>query len=197
MTDAYHMIREAIHRVSEITESDWDLCKPGLKYKEIKKGKFFVEEGKSYNEIAFVIKGLFRAYYLIDGEEINCNFYFEGDWPKAYHSFLTQTPSRMWIQALEDAEVFLISYSHLQYLFKESKNWERFGRIATELLFVASQVRNEMLLLDNAEMRYLNLYRNHPQMFERVPLYHIASYIGVKQPSLSRIRKRVAKKQDR
>jgi CRP-like cAMP-binding protein len=193
MTDAYDMIREAIHRVSNITDDDWNLFKPGLRHKKIQKGKYFVEEGKTYKEIAFVISGLFRAYYVIDGEEINCDFYFEGQWPKAYHSFLTQTPSRMWIQALEDAEVFLIGYDHLQNLFTKNKNWERFGRIATENAFVASQARNEMLLLDKPQMRYLNLYQSHPRIFERVPLYHIASYLGIKQPSLSRIRKRLQK----
>ncbi|HEX6432146.1 MAG TPA: Crp/Fnr family transcriptional regulator [Niastella sp.] len=193
MTDSYDMIRDAIHRVSEITDNDWDLCKPGLRYKKIQKGKHFVEEGKTYKDIAFVISGLFRAYYVIDGEEINCDFYFEGQWPKAYHSFLTQTPSRMWIQALEDAEIFLIGYDHLQNLFTENKNWERFGRIATENAFVNAQVRNEMLLLDKPQMRYLHLLESHPHIFERVPLYHIASYLGIKQPSLSRIRKRLQK----
>ena len=193
MTDAYDLIREAIRRVSEITEEDWNLFKPGLRYKKIQRGNHFVEEGKTYKDIAFVISGLFRAYYVVDGEEINCDFYFEGQWPKAYHSFLTQTPSRMWIQALEDAEIFLIGYDHFQYLFKENKNWERFGRIATENLFVTSQIRNEMLLLDKPQMRYLNLYQSHPRIFERVPLYHIASYLGIKQPSLSRIRKRLQK----
>jgi CRP-like cAMP-binding protein len=194
MTRAYHMIRDAIHRVSAITDGDWNLFKPGLRYKSIQKGEYFVEEGKTYRDIAFVISGSFRAYYIIDGEEINCDFYFEGQWPKAYHSFLTQKPSRMWIQALEDAEIFLIGYDLLQYLFRENKNWERFGRIATENAFVASQVRNEMLLLDKPHMRYLNLYQSQPQLFERVPLYHIASYLGIKQPSLSRIRKRLSKK---
>jgi CRP-like cAMP-binding protein len=193
MTDAYHMIREAVNRVSPITKHDWNLFKPGLRYKKIKKGEYFVEEGKTYKDIAFVISGLFRAYYIIDGEEINCDFYFEGQWPKAYNSFLTQTPSRMWIQALDDAEIFLIGYEHLQNLFKISKNWERFGRIATENAFIASQVRNEMLLLDKPQMRYLNLYRSRHEIFERIPLYHIASYLGIKQPSLSRIRKRLAK----
>jgi CRP-like cAMP-binding protein len=193
MADSYKMIREAILRVSEITEDDWNLFKPGLRYKKIQKGNHFVEEGKTYKDIAFVISGLFRAYYVIDGEEMNCDFYFEGQWPKAYHSFLTQTPSRMWIQALENAEVFLIGYDHLQYLFKVNKNWERFGRIASENAFVASHLSNEMLLLDKPNIRYLNLYQSYHRIFERVPLYHIASYLGIKQPSLSRIRKRLQK----
>jgi len=193
MTDAYNKIRASVNNISAITENDWHLFLPGLRYKEFKKGSFFVEEGKVYKEIAFVISGLFRAYYVIDGEEVNCNFFFEGQWPKAYHSFLTQTPSKMWIQALEDAAVFLVSYEHLQYLFNTSKSWERFGRIAAENIYVAAQLRNEMLLLDKPAARYQKLHQEQPALLERVPLYHIASYIGIKQPSLSRIRKRLAR----
>lgn len=194
MTTAYQKILAGINQVSRITEEDWNLCQAGLRYKSIKKGEFFIEEGKIYKEIAFVINGLFRAYYVIDGEEINCSFFFEGQWPKAYHSFLTQTPGKMWIQALEDSEIFLLSYELLQSLFNTSRNWERFGRIAAETLYVSAQLRSEMLLLDKPADRYLKLQQQQPEILERIPLYHIASYIGIKQPSLSRIRKRLSKK---
>lgn len=192
--DPYDKMRAAVHRTSPITDADWALCLPGLRLRRVRKGEHFIEEGKTYKEIGFVLSGLFRAYYLKDGEELNCNFYFEGQWPKAYHNFLAQTPSRMWVQAIEDSEIILISYDHLQFLFRESRSWERFGRVATEKAFVAAQLRNETLLLDTAEERYLNVQRLHPELMERVPLYHIASYIGIRQPSLSRIRSRLARK---
>lgn len=195
MTTSFEQFRKAVNTISPITEEDWALCHPGLRSLQVPKDAHFIEEGKIYKEIGFVVKGLLRAYYLIDGEEINCQFFFEGHWPKAYHSFLTQTPSRMWIEAMEDTELLLISYDHLQYLFKESNNWQRFGRIASENAFVAAQLRNEMLLLDKPETRYQNLHHIHPEILDRVPLYHLASYIGVKQPSLSRIRRRLATKQ--
>ncbi|MGN7823298.1 Crp/Fnr family transcriptional regulator [Chitinophaga sp. 22536] len=174
-------------------DKDWQLCEPGLGLKTLAKSAFFVEEGKVYREIGFVVKGLLRSYYLVEGEEINTAFFTEGQWPKAYHSFLTQTASRQWIQALEDSELITISYKQLQYLFANSPAWERFGRIATENLYIASQLRSEMLLLEKPAERYINLVKTHPHLLERVPLYHLASYIGIKQPSLSRIRKRLAK----
>ena len=190
---SFQIFRDAVNKISPIGEDDWQLCEPGLSLKTLDKSAFFVEEGKIYREIGFVVKGLLRAYYLVEGEEINTAFYMEGQWAKAYHSFLTQTASRQWIQALEDVELIPISYKHLQHLFANSPAWERFGRIATENLYVASQLRSEMLLLEKPAERYVNLTRTQPQLLERVPLYHLASYIGIKQPSLSRIRKRLAK----
>ena len=193
MHTLFQILRDAVNKISPIGEDDWQLCEPGLSLKTLDKSAFFVEEGKVYREIGFVVKGLLRAYYLIEGEEINTAFYMEGQWAKAYHSFLTQTASRQWIQALEDVKLITISYKHLQYLFANSPAWERFGRIATENLYVVAQLRNEMLMLEKPAERYINLTKTQPQLLERVPLYHLASYIGIKQPSLSRIRKRIAK----
>jgi CRP-like cAMP-binding protein len=190
---SFQIFRDAVNKISPIGEDDWQLCRPGLSLRTLNKSAFFVEEGKVYREIGFVVKGLLRAYYLVEGEDINTAFYMEGQWAKAYHSFLTQTASRQWIQALEEVELITISYKHLQHLFANSPAWERFGRIATENLYVASQLRSEMLLLEKPVERYVNLTRTQPQLLERVPLYHLASYIGIKQPSLSRIRKRLAK----
>jgi CRP-like cAMP-binding protein len=190
---SFQIFRDAVNKISPIGEDDWQLCEPGLSLKTLTKSAFFVEENKVYREIGFVVKGLLRAYYLVEGEEINTAFFMEGQWAKAYHSFLTQTASRQWIQALEDVELITISYKHLQHLFANSPAWERFGRIATENLYVASQLRSEMLLLEKPAERYINLAKTQPQLLERVPLYHLASYIGIKQPSLSRIRKRLAK----
>ncbi|AXY73204.1 Crp/Fnr family transcriptional regulator [Paraflavitalea soli] len=191
MTHHYQQMLQAIRQISPMPDPDWQLCQANLEYRHISKGAYFVEEGNVYPYIGFVLQGLLRAYYLVDGEEINCQFYFEGHWPKAYHNFLTQTPSKMWIRAIEDTEVLLIRYDHLQALFQQSRHWERFGRIATENAFVAAQLRNEMLLLDDPETRYLKLTHIHPQILERVSLTQLASYIGIRQPSLSRIRRRL------
>lgn len=190
----YHRMQETVRTISPIGDTDWTLFQAGLQYQLIKKGNYFIEEGKTCNYIGFVLAGIMRAYYLVDGEEINCDFFFEGQWPKAYHSFLTGKPSRIWVQAMQDTQLFRIGFGHLQRMFTESRDWERFGRVVTERLFIASQERSDTLLLDKPETRYKNLSLNRPEILERIPLYHIASYLGIRQPSLSRIRSRLSKK---
>jgi len=85
--------RKAVNAISPITDQDWALCEPGLRYLHVPKGGHFIEEGKVYREIGFVLKGLLRAYYLADGEEINCQFFFEGHWPKAFTASSPKPPA--------------------------------------------------------------------------------------------------------
>lgn len=87
-----------------------------------------------------------------------------------------------------------MNYHDLQQMYTSSKAWERFGRLLAEHFFNHSQGRTEDLLFLTHEKRYLNLLEEHPNIVKRVQAYHIASYLGVKNQSLSRIRKRLAEK---
>ncbi|QJB39142.1 Crp/Fnr family transcriptional regulator [Chitinophaga oryzae] len=194
MTPEKQQVFDAVNAVHPVPPADWSLFEDTLRPAFFKRGTFFIEAGKVSHEIAFVLKGAFRAYYIIDGEEKCVDFFLEGQWAKAYHNFLSQSKSKIWVEALEDTAVFLVDYGTLQNLFDHSAYWERFGRLVTERLYTSSQQRAEALLLETAEQRYISLVMRHPQLIERIPLYHLASYIGVRQPSLSRIRKRLMSK---
>jgi len=80
----------------------------------------------------------------------------------------------------------------LQNAYEQSHLWNKFGRIIAEKSYVISEKRIESLLFYNAEERYLNLVKTYPRVFEQVPLYHIASYLGIERESLSRLRKKLA-----
>ncbi|SJZ72351.1 cAMP-binding domain of CRP or a regulatory subunit of cAMP-dependent protein kinases [Chitinophaga eiseniae] len=194
ITPEKQQVFDAVNAVHPVSPGDWSAFEEKLRPAFFKRGTCFIEAGKVSQEIAFVLKGAFRAYYIIDGEEKCVDFFLEGQWAKAYHNFLSQSKSKIWVEALEDTEVFLVSYDTLQYLFSHSTYWERFGRLVTERLYISSQQRAEALLLETAEQRYISLVMNRSQLIERIPLYHLASYIGVRQPSLSRIRKRLMSK---
>lgn len=107
---------------------------------------------------------------------------------------LTQTTCPYLIEALEDCELLVIDYERLLQLYSQSHAWERFGRLLAEQYFMINQSRSESLLTQTAEERYVDLLDNHPDILNRVSLGHISSYLGIKGPSLSRIRAQVARR---
>jgi len=92
---------------------------------------------------------------------------------------------------MEDAEIVYISFSDLTNLYETNREWAKFGRLLAELFFTYSQTRAEELLFIKHEERYIRLLDEHPNIVNRIPAYHISSYLGITNPSLSRIRKRI------
>ena len=127
----------------------------------------------------------------MDGEEITGQFFFENGWYTDYESFLLQKPSKQNIDALEPTELILLSKSDLFNLYITIPKFEKFGRIMAENAFMGLRNRTELLTQQSAEERYLKLVKERPKVIERVPQHYIASYLGIKPPSLSRIRKRI------
>lgn len=146
--------------------------------------------------MGFLIDGVFRVYYEAEAEaeskEINTHFILPEDFVVEFDSFLAQSPSRYSIQALEPAEMIVFDFAALQEAYARSHGWERLGRLLAESAYRRSRERTEAFLFLSGEERYLKAVREEPRLFERVPLYHIASYLGVERESLSRIRRRLA-----
>jgi len=190
----FKILKDWLKQVSFLTEEDCSLFEPFLRTKYIKAKDHFLSEGKVCQEIGFVNKGCFRTYYLSDGKEINTHFAFENEFVTDYDSFLQSKPSRYFIQALEDAEIVTFNLSALQNAYTQSKNWERFGRMIAEQLYKLTTQRVESFLFLDGEQRYLDLLTNQPHILDRIPLYHIASYLGLERESLSRLRKKITYK---
>jgi CRP-like cAMP-binding protein len=125
---------------------------------------------------------------------VNFHFFFDNEFVVEFNSFLSQKPSQMFIQAMEDSQVILLpKRDKILESYAKSHTWERFGRIISEMQFMHSSGRVQDFLFRNAEERYLNLLKEHPDIFQRVSLSNISSYLGIQGPSLSRIRKRISK----
>jgi CRP-like cAMP-binding protein len=169
----------------------WDDMQNRLQPRTYKRKQLFIAEGKVCREIAFICKGSFRCYKIIDGVEVTTFFSFEHNWVSAYASFLRQSPSFISIDAMEDAEVLVLTYNDLQYLYNHYVSFEKFGRLMAEYLVGCYDDRMLSLLLKTPEERYLKTLTENSLYFERVPQHYIASYLGVAPESLSRIRKRV------
>jgi len=164
------------------------------KIKSIKKGDFFLAEGEVCKHAGFIVKGLMRYYINHDGEDKTYDFAQENNFICNYESFLPKTPSTKIIQALEDCEILQISYADLQIFYKSIVQAERFGRIVIEQVFLHTLKDLSSFYTDTPEHRYDKFLKEHPGLQQRVSQYHIASYVGVKPQSLSRIRKRILHK---
>ena len=188
----FKIFKNWLTQVSFLTEKDCSLFEPYLKIKNYKAKEYFLSEGKICQDIGFINKGCFRTYYLADGKEINTHFAFENEFVTDYDSFLQEKPSKYFIQALEDAEIVTFNLPALQNAYNQSQNWERLGRMIAEQSYKLTTQRVESFLFLDGEQRYLDLLKNQSHIFDRIPLYHIASYLGLERESLSRLRKKIA-----
>ncbi len=163
------------------------------KYKSLAKGDFFVKEGAVCKEIAFVVSGTFRSfYYSSEGEEITYCFTFSNNFITAYSSFLSQEKTMENIQALTNIELFVIPKHEITKLEKKSNNWVKFLKLMAEQEYIKMEKRIFMLQKEKAEKRYADLLANKPEYLQEIPLSYLASYLGITQRHLSRIRKQIS-----
>ena len=181
-----------LKQVPFLTEADCQFFTRFLGEQVYQKAKLFLEPGRICHHIGFVCKGVFRVYYLADGKEVNTRFILENDFVVDYDSFSNQKPSKYYIEALEPAELIVFTLPTLISAYDHSHNWERFGRLIAERAYRETITRVESFLFMEAEERYLQLITEHSSYLERIPLYHLASYLGIERESLSRIRKKIA-----
>jgi CRP-like cAMP-binding protein len=194
--DKLAILRAVIGTFAGLTEHELSVSLPLWRTRKISKGEFYNRQNVVCKDLGIVLKGIFRVYYYDpnDDQEKNVYFFSENQFLVSFRSFIYQYPCSYYIEALEDSEILCMNYHDLQQMYTSSKPWERFGRLLAEHFFNHSQGRTEDLLFLTHEKRYLNLLEEHPNIVKRVQAYHIASYLGVKNQSLSRIRKRLSGK---
>ena len=158
---------------------------------KLPKGNFFLRLGEVSRKVAFVVQGVLHNFGNRNGQEATYYFGREGEFIGDYPSFLAAVPATNAIQALEDAQLLTINYDNLQRLYREVREGERFGRLIAEFLFVDALRQLASFYEDTPEQRYARFLALYPDLQQRVPQYYIASYVGVKPQSLSRIRGRI------
>jgi len=158
----------------------------------LKSGEYFLEEGQLCRYVGFIEQGLVRYHLDNDGEQQTLYFSKEGEFVCNYQSFLPRAPSNTSIQAIEDCSLMVISYENLQKLYKDIAEGNKLGRLAIESVFLNSLQQLKSFYKDSPAARYQQFLKAYPDLIQRVPQYYIASYVGIKPQSLSRIRKRLA-----
>lgn len=189
------LFKKHLDTIAPLNSEEWKLAKDLFKEGKISKGEYFVQLDEVCTKIAFVSEGLFRMFYIVNGEENTTLFFSENQFVTDYFSFLTQTPSIGPIQAIEDSIVYSISYKDLQRLY-EFKNWERIGRIMSERAFSFSVMEANRFLHDDFDTRYVTFIKENPDYIQRIPQYMIASYLKMTPETLSRVKKRINKKSE-
>jgi CRP-like cAMP-binding protein len=163
--------------------------------KKIAANEFLLKEGMISNEYLFLESGFMRAFaHNTDGQEVTTNFYSGNQLVFEVSSFFNRTRSRENIQALEDCSGWVITYQQLNYLFHTLPEFRDFGRSVLVKGFSGLKTRVLSMITETAEARYDALLKSNPEIFQHVPLKHIASYLGITDTSLSRIRKVYSKK---
>jgi CRP-like cAMP-binding protein len=195
MTDI-EILKYSLETFGGIDEEAFQLSTPCWQFREYKKGGYYNEYKSVCKYLGFIVDGVFRSF-IIDvktGEEKNIFLYAKNQFVVTFKSFIDQVPCDYHTQAMTDAKVICISVTDLLDLYKRSHKWECFGRLLAQQAFNVVIERMESFLFRTPEQRYLDLIKYYPGIFNSIPLYHISSYLGIQGPSLSRIRKRIAKK---
>ncbi|MEN6351246.1 MAG: Crp/Fnr family transcriptional regulator [Syntrophomonas sp.] len=166
-----------------------------IKSVSVKKDDYFLKAGEIPNRIGFVVSGLLRLFYIdSSGMEINKYFCLENSLAISYSAFLLREESKLYIQALEDSDLYVIDYKAYNQLIKSHHCWEIAARKLAEMLFIIKEKKEAALLLNSAQERYLTFLKDYPHLEKRINQYHIASYLGITPESLSRIRSNLRQK---
>lgn len=174
--------------------SDRDITK-GIDFfipKLYKKGDFLIEAENTCNWIGFVSSGIVRNFYISSkGDEITYCITFPNNFISAYSSFIAGKKTFENIHAITDVEILVINKEHFAELIKESTNWLKFANHFAEQSYLLMENRLLALQMESAEKRYTDLLINNPEFLQNVPLKYLASYLGVTQRHLSRLRRAI------
>ncbi len=163
--------------------------------KIILKHEYHLREGHISNEYLYLEEGFMRSFaYDLTGADVTTHFYSKNQVVFEVSSFFNRTAARENIQALTDCKGWYITYEQLNALFHAMPDFREFGRSILVKGFTSLKIRMLSMITESAEERYVGLLKTSPEIFQYAPLKHIASYLGITDSSLSRIRKEFAKK---
>ena len=183
-----------IRQITPISDTEFEQTVVLFTEQTLQKGDFFVKQDKICRQIAFINKGTLRTFYINDkAEETTSCFCTENSLTTSYKSFILQQPSNLSIQALEDTELLIIDYDHLQKLYSTSIVWQNIGRAVAEKEYIVMEQYASVLNNETAKEKYLRLLKEQPTVLQKANVEDIASYLGITRRTLSRIRQEISK----
>ena len=162
--------------------------------KQKKAGEYLVNQDEICNKLFFLKKGITKMIYEKDNKTFIKDFVFENNFVSVYESFINRKPARYSLKAVTDCEYDVIQYQDLQKAYNEVPALKELQLIMTEHIYLNVSNRLESLITLSAEERYLELIKIRPNLVNEIPQFMLASYLGITDVALSRIRGRIAKK---
>lgn len=188
-------LTQFLRRSDLVTRSTAKIIAETFSFKEIKKNEFLLKEDMVSNEYFYLEHGFMRSFaFDVDGNDITTHFYIDDQVVFEVSSFFNRNKSKENIQALEDCSGWYITYDQLNHLFHTLPEFREFGRAILVKGFVALKTRMLSMITETAEKRYQAILNTNPEIFQHAALKHIASYLGITDTSLSRIRKEYIKR---
>lgn len=158
-----------------------------------KKGSYFNQRGDVCLQLGFIERGIFRTYFIDDNSKEHILFLSgQGELVTALRSMTKRIQCTYYIEAIVEASIWVINVDDLEKLYEISKGWERAGRIIAEESFFALLHRMETISFLCARERYLQFLKEFPDLPSNIPQYYIASFLGMENPSLSRLKRGIS-----
>ncbi|MEL7589093.1 MAG: cyclic nucleotide-binding domain-containing protein [Prolixibacteraceae bacterium] len=162
-------------------------------FRSVKKGTILLKEGQNSKESYFVLKGCIRTYYVLDGDEKTTAFYTEMD-ALTPHCVTSKTPSQYYINCIEDSILLISNTDMEEEVNTKFPKFDIMCRMFSSELLAKNKVDFDEFKTSSPEQRYLNLLQKRPDLIQRVPQHQLASYLGIKPQSLSRLKARILEK---
>jgi CRP-like cAMP-binding protein len=193
--DTLSAFRNHISKLVPISQQIWDELKSIINIRKIAKEDFIVKENQKYNQEIFVYQGIVRGFYCSDkANEFNVVFYQGNDLACPCSNRTKNGRSNINLQALAPTSIFEIDQDAMKILRLKYKELYEYGIMIQEYELNRKTDREISILVKNAEERYLQFQKLYPQLENKISQFHIASYVGITPVSLSRLRKKLAKR---
>ncbi|OUS29036.1 hypothetical protein A9Q99_10525 [Gammaproteobacteria bacterium 45_16_T64] len=170
----------------------WEEIAQTFCYREIPAQEHWIKAGDFCIEMCIILEGLLRVYYVDQsGNEVNQHFYQEGEVFAPISAIISNEPCQYYIQVLEPAKLMLADYNELHKVASNNPGWLKLEIKMLQEVFVKNAKHEAQLLMGNAEQRFRWFRKEYPELLERLPQYHVASFLGITPVSLSRLRKKL------
>lgn len=184
-----------LHEKGKLTPEEMELIANASVQKKVRKNQYLLEEGEVSDFVGFVVKGSFRLFRIGDDKQEHVmRFAIENWWISDFTSFMSGQPSNCYIEALEHSELIRFSKEKWDNLLAAAPNFKQIIEELTTKNFEAHQNRIFSTISEPAEIRYEKFVREYPTLYNRIPLYMIASFLGLTRETLSRVRKQAIKR---